>query len=576
MTRLALRRILVASVALLLPGCTHTGVATTPATGLATRAEITVTDMRRRLEIIADDSMQGRESGRLGNVRATDYVARELTRLGLEPAGDVGGWFQSIPLVTRVADTVSVLVGSPENAASGTPPTVKLFYPNDLLPLRALGGGPFGAMFHGTGVAVVYGGRIGDSGLISPEQAKGKLVIFTPQLSGDGTITTSFLGTNGEFASYRDAWGVAIAGLERLPAPLVAFLRQPRDVLVDSSISAPKPIPGVVLTTSAAEQLLGAAIASLQGGAAGAVLVGGHVANVEYKTPYPARNVIGIVRGTDPALRNTFVAVGAHTDHVGMGVPVNHDSVRAFNEVVRPGGANQPNRAPTAAEATRIRSIRDSLARIRPSKVDSIFNGADDDGSGTVVALELAEWFATHRPRRSVLFVFHTAEEKGLFGAAYYTDHPTVARDSIVAQLNMDQVSRGGPSDVAGASPDVLYTLGLRRLSTELGDIVDATNARQSPPFAFDPVLDAPGNPTNAYCRSDHYMYARYGIPIAFFSRGWHRDYHMVSDEAQYSDAEVMRRVGTFMRDLTTRMANLDHRPLVDKPKPDPRGTCRQ
>jgi hypothetical protein len=316
-------------------------------------------------------------------------------------------------------------------------------------------------------------------------------------------------------------------------------------------------------------------MATMSPGAAGG-LTGGHVAFAERPTPHPARNVIGIVRGTDPTLRNELVAIGAHTDHVGMGRPVDHDSVRAFNQIARPGGQNDPLREATPDEWRQITAIRDSLARIRPSKRDSIFNGADDDGSGTVVALEIAEWFAAHPAKRSILFVFHTAEEKGLYGAAYWTDHPTVSRDAIVAQLNMDQVSRGGPSDVKGASPDVLYTIGLRRLSTELGDIVDAVNAKQSPPFQFDPVLDAPGHPMNAYCRSDHYMYARYGIPVAFVSRAFHRDYHMVSDEPQYADAEVMRRVGLLVRDVAARVADLDHRPAVDKPKPDPRGSCKQ
>ena len=157
---------------------------------------------------------------------------------------------------------------------------------------------------------------------------------------------------------------------------------------------------------------------------------------------------------------------------------------------------------------------------MRPSRRDSIFNGADDDASAVAVALELAEYFLRHPARRSILLVFHTAEEKGLFGASHFTDHPTVPRDSIIAQVNMDQVSRGGPEDIEGAARRTLFVLGSRRISTPLGDLVDRLNRQPQNRFTLDYSLDAPSHPANAYCRSDHYMYARYGIPVVF-SLGW-------------------------------------------------------
>ena len=158
-------------------------------------------------------------------------------------------------------------------------------------------------------------------------------------------------------------------------------------------------------------------------------------------------------------------------------------------------------------------------------------------------------------------------------------------RDSIVAQLNMDMVGRGAASDVTGATkdgevmhggPTYLQLVGSRRLSKELGDIVEQVNTQGRHGFTFDYAMDANGHPMNIYCRSDHYEYARYGIPITFFTTGGHSDYHQVTDEAQYIDYDHMARVTRLVEAVTVRVANLDHRVAVDQPKPDPRGVCRQ
>jgi Zn-dependent M28 family amino/carboxypeptidase len=204
---------------------------------------------------------------------------------------------------------------------------------------------------------------------------------------------------------------------------------------------------------------------------------------------------------------------------------------------------------------------------------------ADDDGSGSVLELEIAESFAkaARRPKRSLLFVWHTAEEKGLFGAQYFSDHPTVPRDSIVAQINMDQMGRGEPIDNPPGGANALVVIGSRRLSTELGDLAEKVNTKKEFGFRLDYAFDKDGDPTNAYCRSDHYMYARYGIPVVFFSAAaWHIDYHMVSDEPQYIAYDRTARIGRFVRDVVAATADLDHRPVVDKPKPNPDAVCKQ
>jgi Zn-dependent M28 family amino/carboxypeptidase len=151
-----------------------------------------------------------------------------------------------------------------------------------------------------------------------------------------------------------------------------------------------------------------------------------------------------------------------------------------------------------------------------------------------------------------------------------------VPRDSIVAQLNMDMIGRGGAFDFVGGGPTYLQLVGSRRLSTELGDIVEAVNKSEPTPLSFDYAFDANGHPERIYCRSDHYEYARYGIPITFFTTGLHMDYHQLTDEPQYIDYEHMRRVAQLVHDVALRVGNLDHRVVVDKPKPAPRGACVQ
>jgi hypothetical protein len=336
----------------------------------------------------------------------------------------------------------------------------------------------------------------------------------------------------------------------------------------------PQPV-AVLLPTATAERLLGGALAGMAQGKVGATLGG----DIRYQRAVtPSRNVVAVIRGTDPVLRNEYVAIGAHSDHMGLRpAPLDHDSLRAVNVAVRqrrgPGGD------PLAPEA--MRAIATDVARQRAgarSRPDSIFNGADDDGSGSIGLLALAEYFAdpAHRPKRSILFVWHTAEEKGLIGSEWFTDHPTVPREAIVAQINIDMIGRGAKEDLPGGGVDYLQILGPKRLSTELAQLVDAVNARRREPFRLDDQYDAPGHPEQYYCRSDHWNYARYGIPVVFFSTGDHADYHQLTDEVQYIDFEHYARVVGFVSEVATAVGNLPQRPKVDQPKPDPTAQCRQ
>lgn len=528
--------------------------------GAATVAAITPADLERRLRIIADDSTMGRASGSEGDYATAEYIASEFRRLGLEPAGENGTYFQTVPFWVTAVDPASRL------DAGGT----MLQLGRDFLP----GTVPAGIRTIDN-VEVVYGGSLGEGGtVIAPEQAADHIVVLT-------TREASLRGLRVNPGRFPGAKAIGIVMLENLPPEFQARLRDGRPIT--DTTSNRDIIPIIWLSKSGATTLLGASPDGLALGATGR-RVSGMFGFRSTTVRYPARNVVAILRGTDPALRGEYVSLTAHNDHVGFDrSPVDHDSLRAFNRVIRPMGADSPLREPTADEWSRIRTILDSLRRVHTPRLDSIRNGADDDGSGTVSLLEIAEAMSrgTTHPRRSILFVSHTGEEDGLVGSRWYTDHATVPLDSVIGEIDQDMVGRGTATDFphvgVPAGPTYLEVIGAKRLSREFGEVLDAANARQPLPFVFNLEYDQPGHPLQYYCRADHFSYARYGIPAVALSRGEHLDYHQVTDEAQYIDYVDLARVSRMVFDAAMQLANAPARPKLDVPKPaDPHGPCRQ
>ena len=531
-----------------------------------TVAAITRGDLMSRLYTLADDSMMGRQAGHRGNVMATDYIAAEFRRMGLEPAGENGTYFQAIPLVVKgIAPGASLSVDGQAFALW-----------DEVSPLPPLPGTfPFGPEARLQGTPVVFGGRIGGE-LISDAQAAGKFVILLPPLDSAGRPNGRWwpLYPAGRFPG---AAAVAVAATEISNPVIRTYGQSESTALADPDEAPPGGPGGLSITSAAAERLMGAPLAGMAAGTAGRTVTGGFRFG-QRPADAPARNVVAVLRGSDPAVNGQYVGISAHNDHEGFAdAAVDHDSAIAYNTVIRPQGANDRPRQPTAEEAARIRALYDSL-RADGTRRDSIYNGADDDGSGTVALLEIAEAFAagSQRPRRSILFLSHTAEEAGLLGSEWYSDHPTVPRDSIVAVLNMDMVGHGRAEEVRGGGPYSIQMIGSRRLSTQLGDLIDALNGRRTPPMQIDYSWDAAGHPANRYCRSDHFMYARHGIPITYFSLGYHPHYHMVTDEPQYIDYDHTQRVASFIHDIAAEVANRPARLVVDGPRQDPNAPCRQ
>ena len=228
-----------------------------------------------------------------------------------------------------------------------------------------------------------------------------------------------------------------------------------------------------------------------------------------------SENVIGYVEGGD--LKQQVVVLTAHYDHLGM-----HDG--------------------------------------------SIFHGADDDGSGTAAVMALAHAFATakqegHGPRRSMLFMTVSGEEKGLLGSSYYAANPLFRLDSTVADLNIDMIGRIDPKH--GDSANYVYLIGSDKLSSELHKISDSANALYTK-LELDYTFNAPKDPNRFYYRSDHYNFAKHGIPVIFYFNGTHQDYHQptdTSDKINFSKVEKISRLVFF---TAWELANREKRIIVD------------
>jgi Zn-dependent M28 family amino/carboxypeptidase len=223
-----------------------------------------------------------------------------------------------------------------------------------------------------------------------------------------------------------------------------------------------------------------------------------------------APNVVGILPGTDPALRDEYVVFSAHMDHVGVGTP--------------------------------------------DASGDSINNGADDDASGTSTVVELAEAFAAlePRPRRSLIFLTVSGEERGLWGSDWFVAHPPVPVERIVADLNIDMVGRNWA--------DTVVAIGRRH--SDLGETLARVN-RAHPELGLT-AIDDPWPAESFYTRSDHYNFARRGVPVLFFFSGTHPDYHRPSDEVDLIDVDKTARIGRLLFWLGLEVADASARPRWD------------
>jgi hypothetical protein len=530
--------------------------------GVATVAAITACDLMTRLYQFSDDSMLGRAVGTPAGERAAEMIASQARRMGLSPAGDNGGFLQRIPLVSRAFDSSSTISAGGVTYHGG----------RDFLVQTT------GRQRQLSAAQVMFAGRAYDTTSVLPaDSVRGMVLILrasAPPSDPGFALSNGFRRWRAMVSAATAT--IAVAG-EVIPETAVQGAVTP---------GMPQPLPdrdaqlALLATAAMADSLLGAPVATATFG-----LLGKRVRTALRidELPRPASNVVAVLPGSDPQLRHEYVVLATHYDGLSPLDPRDHDSLRVSNAVLRPMGSGSPFAAPTAGQRNQIAAGVDSLRKLRPPRIDSIYNGADDGGSGTAVLLEMAESLrtVTQAPRRSIVFVWHTGAEPGEWGSRYFLSHSPVPLDSVIAMLYIDQVGRGAAQDAAaGLVAGVpqrgglryVQVVGDRRLAAALGDAIDSANHGA---LELDRSVNADGHPLHQLCRGDRTGYEAVGIPSAWFTTGAHSDFHQVTDEAEYIDYDRMAQVSTLVLRSALIVANMDHRIALDRPRPD-RWTCPQ
>jgi hypothetical protein len=501
---------------------------------------ISAAQMKDYLTFIASDEMEGRDTPSRGLDTTAKFIAMNLSRWGFKPGGDNGGYLQNIVLHRDRIDggqTHVELNGKALN--TGT----------DYLAVAGAGNISGQLVFAGNGWFVKSKGIDAYKGI----DATGKIaVVFgapSPTLRG---VPRAELGKPGEdymnpsdYARKVGAIGlIYIADYQYLTnweRNRQRLMERGTTVVAKFQSQTTPPLPSIIVSPEVANSIFLA-----ERSTATAIFNGSYTTlpapfvlnaskqmsvSISARTEeIPTQNVVAIWEGSDPILKSEYVAVGAHYDHIGI---------------------------------------------CAPGTADPICNGADDDGSGTTAILSMAEALAKAptRPKRSVLFVWHCGEEKGLWGSRYFTEYPTVPLDHIVAQLNIDMIGRSKKEgdtntrnkDLTG--PNGVYLIGSTMMSTELGELVQAVN-KSYLNIDYDTRYDDPSDPNRFFYRSDHFNYARKGIPIIFFFDGVHEDYHQAGDSPDKIDYQKMEKITRTVYMTLWEVANRPTRVKVDKPLP--------
>jgi hypothetical protein len=496
---------------------------------------ITAAQMRDYLTFIASDEMEGRDTPSRGLDTTAKFIAMNLSRWGFKPAGDDGTFFQKIAIKRE-----SVNPSTTTLSIDGT----SFLYGEDFFRLRG----------NATASAALVDGKDGwmvkskNIDALGGIDVKGKIVVFSaagysqqfllPMPAGvtrddlKGTRSTDWADP---VINARDkgAAGVIIVAppqVQGMWQQIQGFFSRgsmfPEKLRDDGGNASPQINLPVMLVSEKVGEALG-----VKAGAGTLKAQNASLGAISKTETLWTQNVVAIWEGRDAVLKNEMVAIGAHYDHVGINQNAKGD--------------------------------------------DKIFNGADDDGSGTTAVLAIAEALAKSkkRPKRSVLFVWHAGEEKGLWGSEYFTKFPTVDLKNVVAQLNIDMIGRSRPvgdTDKRNAelsAENEVYVIGSKMMSTQLGATSESVN-NAFLKLNYNYKYDDPKDPNRFFFRSDHFNYAAKGIPIIFWFDGVHVDYHGAGDSADKIDYNKMEKVTRTIFLTLWELGDAKTRPAVDKQLP--------
>ncbi len=518
---------------------------------LGFQTEISEDYLKPHLTAFAHDSMKGRETGTISEKIAARYLADEYKQLGLKPVGDNGSYFQNFKLHASKSDSIVFeLFEKSENKrerinrsvarSNQTANFARLFGGQDSLKGQIIFAG-FGVNDQERGVAHLDSINLKDKWVM----------VFRdiPNLADGDTLIDPKIDARTRFQMVmrQDAAGILVVPASA-PQEFDAIAKKMQDSFGETgrmSLAYRNNNGGSssgfsggynVVKPELAAQLLGLkSVKELTDYRQKLVstITEFQPKQLNYdltQIPYSSqetlnsRNVLAFLEGSDPELKDEVVVLTSHYDHVGIGEP--------------------------------------------DSTGDRIYNGADDDGSGTIGLLNIAKAFSRAKddgikPKRSILFLNVSGEEKGLLGSRYYSDHPAFPMDKTVANLNTDMIGR---IDSTHKSKDVekyAYIIGAELISSDLDSLIKAANER-SGEIELNKRYNDLNDPQQFYRRSDHWHFGRKQVPFAFFFTGVHEDYHRPSDEVHKIRFEKMASILRTMYATTVMIANADNPPAVD------------
>jgi hypothetical protein len=484
---------------------------------------ITSAELRMHLEFLSSDELGGRYTLAPNFAISARYLAAHLAAYGFRGAGD-HGFLQTFEVISAKPDrnncAFALTLGDKTTTyAYGD------FYSFGAMATASASGE---VVFVGAGVSAPSQHHDDYAGV----DVKGKLVLLVP--GGAPGVDASKLVFNEQGEGAARAHGAV--GILQIPARRLVDAMKSRGFAerqagresMRLAREVENELPTLVLGPELADKVLALAgldlktvydaVGKKQPLTPKALGASARMDLVVQQTRSLTQNVVGILEGTDPQRKDEYVIFSAHYDH------------------------------------------------LKTSADGKIFPGADDDGSGTTAVLAIAHAMSLNRPKRSVLVIFHAGEELGLLGSEYNTDYsPVVPLDKIVVDLNIDMIGRSKPRGDSDSLDDHLtdantvYLVGSNRISKELHKISEETNA-QFQHMNLDYYYNDPDNPERIYYRSDHWNYAKHGVPIIFYFDGTHVDYHQPTDTVDKIDFTKLTQITRLVFETGWRIANLDHR----------------
>lgn len=515
------------------------------------REFITPEFLQQHLEVIAHDSIEGRATGMEGQKVAARYLADYYDDLGFTPKGDNDTYFQSYRLNAEYTDSLvyqtfkiegsdTTKTGHSVESPRSTGDFIRMFGGNTSL--------------QGDVVFAGYGVNDPDRGVqhLTAEDVQGNWVLMFEEIphivDGDTLVNPDISGNSRvrNILGQMDAAGILLISdytegeYQQLASMSSDMMSQPSNLslayLDDNSGGSGYPKGFAQVSPQMAATYLGLHSAEELTDVKNNLTDGirdfsPHKTGYYLKySPYDgpgyleAENVLAYVEGADPELNDEAMVLMAHYDHVGIGAP--------------------------------------------DESGDVLYNGADDNGSGTVTLMAIARALNRameegYKPRRSILFLHVSGEEIGLLGSRYYSDHPVIPIEKTVANFNADMIGRSDNENIQKGDTDYVYLIGGEIISSELDSLIIDSN-EQSVGMRIDRKYNDLQDSNQFYRRSDHWNFGRFGVPFAFFFTGVHEDYHRPSDTVDKIDFEKLSRVGQLIYTSTINVANYEGRPEVD------------